>query len=274
MTYPKDQTETIHFQTFAYLLVEEKEQVLHITLNRPEKKNAMNEVLVNELAYALSYAHHHNHIWSVVLAAKGDIWCAGADLKAFMGQKDTESGSSIPEPNEKVIIGDLFRNLHKPCIAKIHTPVMAGGFLLICGCTQVVASEKATFGLPEVKRGIWPMQVMASMLEIMPARTVLDFCMKGKTVDAKTAHELGVVTDFVAENELDEHVDKLVREICNNSPSAIRLGLKAFQEMKAKSDNEKHQYLHEMLMQVIQTKDAMEGIAAFKEKRKPTWSGE
>ena len=98
MLYTKDNVADFKSQTFAYLIVEEDDHVLNITLNRPEKKNAMNPMLMNELVYALSYAHHTPSVWVVVLQAKGDVFCAGADLKAFAGQSPDGANSSIPEP--------------------------------------------------------------------------------------------------------------------------------------------------------------------------------
>ncbi len=274
MLYTQTTTANLHEQTFAYLIVEEKNHVLHITLNRAEKKNAMNPTLVNELAYALSYAHHHNHIWTVVLAAKGTVFCAGADLKAFSGASD-ENNSTIPEPPQVVVIGDLFRHLHKPCIAKVHAPVYAGGFLLICGCTHVIATKNTFYSLPEVKRGLYPMQVMQSLLNIIPPRKVLDWCMRAQSVDAQEAYELGLVTQLVDdEAALNQAVDLLVKDIKQYAPAAIRLGLKAFDELQSKTQAEAHPFLQSMLMEVLQTKDAMEGILAFRQKRQAVWKGE
>ena len=225
------------------------------------------------MAYALSHAHHNSGIWAVVIDANGDVFSAGADLKAFAGLSQEEHSSSIPEPKEEVLIAELFTQLHKPCIAKIHAPVFAGAFLIICGCTHVVAADTATFALPEVKRGIWPMQVMQSLIEILPARTALDLCMRGSTLSCADAYDLGLVTSIVAASELDKAVNTLIDEIKANSPTAIRHGLKAYDELRNISDGEKQAYLKKMLLEVLGTADAMEGIAAFKEKRKPNWTG-
>ena len=274
MIYTKDQTQNIHQQQFAYLLVEEKDHVLHLTLNRPQQRNALNEVIVRELAFALSYAHHNHAIWLVTLSANGNVFCAGADLKTFMGQKDTTSGSTIPEEPQKIILGDLFNGLHKPCIAKVAKPVYAGGFLLLGGCTHVVAATSSTFTLSEVKRGIWPFQVMASLLKVMPERKALDWCIQGKTRAAQEAYEAGLVTHLVDDEGLDSTVEALVQTIAKNSPTAIRLGLKAVEAMKSIPEAEQHKFLHQRLMEVIQTSDAQEGITAFREKRQPTWTGQ
>lgn len=274
MLYTKEQTQDIHAQNFAYLKVVEENHVLHLTLNRPKQKNALNEVVIKELAYAISYAQHHNSIWAVTLGAEGSIFCAGADLKTFMGHKDTDSGSTIPEALGEIILGDLFDNLHKPCIAKVGKPVYAGGFLLLAGCTHVVATSSSTFTLSEVKRGIWPFQVMASLLKIMPERKVLDWCITGNSWSVKQALEAGLVTQLAQDEDLENTVSVLVEQICQNSPTAIRLGLKALQDLKTISASQQHTFLHKRLMEVIKTKDAQEGIMAFREKRKANWSGE
>ena len=274
MLYTKEQTQDIHKQTFAYLKVTEENHVLHLSLNRPKQKNALNEIITKELAYAISYAQHHHSIWAVTLGAEGTIFCAGADLKTFMGHKDTDSGSTIPEASGDIILGDLFDNLHKPCIAKVGKPVYAGGFLLLAGCTHVIATDACSFTLSEVKRGIWPFQVMASLLKIMPERKVLDWCITGSTWSAKQAFEAGLVTNLVQDDDLEETVAVLVEQICQNAPTAIRLGLKAIQDLKAIAAADQHKFLHKRLMEVIQTKDAQEGMMAFREKRKANWSGE
>ena len=272
MIYTADQTLQLKQHKFAHLLVEEKNHLLTLTLNRPEKKNALNPVLFKELAYALTYAHHTRDVWAVVIAAKGDVFCAGADLKAFSGATE-ETTSTVPEPNGEVVIGNIFNSLHKPCIAKVHAPVYAGGFLIVCGCTHVVASSNATFSLPEVKRGLYPFQVMQSLLQIMPPRTVLDLCIRAKTLNASDAEKIGLVSKVVEQNKLDEEVQLLVDEIFQFSPSAISLGLEAFDNLKNIPAADAHQYLKQMLGECIQTEDAAEGMAAFIEKRKPVWKG-
>ena len=194
MNYTSEQVLKLKEYTFAHLLVEESNHLLTLILNRPEKKNALNPVLFKELAFALNYAHYNSDVWAVVIAAKGDVFCAGADLKAFSGQTE-ETVSTVPEPTGEIVLGNVFNNLHKPCIAKVHAPVFAGGFLIICGCTHVIATPNTTFNLPEVKRGLFPFQVMQSMLQIMPPRAVLDFCIRAKSVNATEAEKLCLVSN-------------------------------------------------------------------------------
>ncbi len=272
MNYTIEQTLEFHGYTFAHLLTEERNHLLTITLNRPEKKNALNPTLFKELAFALSYAKYNQDVWGVVIAAKGDVFCAGADLKAFAGEQQT-SISTVPEPEGEVVLGDVFSSLFKPCIAKVQAPVYAGGFLIVCGCTHVIASENVTFSLPEVKRGIFPFQVMNSLLQIMSPRQALDFCIRAKTVNAVEAERLGLVSKVVSADNLDAEVNALVDEIFQYSPAAIRIGLEAYDNLKNIPASQAHSYLKQMLGDALQTKDAAEGIAAFAEKRKPNWTG-
>lgn len=272
MLYTIEQAMSLKEQTFAHLLVNENNHVLTLTLNRPEKKNALNEVLFRELAFALEHAYYNNEVWAVVIEAKGDVFCAGADLKAFAGEAQ-QSNSTIPVSENDVVLADVFSSVCKPTIAKVHAPVYAGGFLIICGCTHVMASSNATFALPEVKRGLYPFQVMQSMLQIMPVRTVLDFCMRARSVNAAEAKDLGLVTTVVEAAELDNEVQKLIDDIMQYSPTAIRLGLEAFNDLKRMPASEAQKHMKQMLGEALQTEDAAEGLQAFIEKRKPVWKG-
>ena len=247
--------------------------MLNITLNRPEKKNAFNATLLNEFAFAMAYAHFNNAIWAVIIDAEGTVFSAGADLKSFAGGDDNDSVSTIPKPSGQIVIGNLMNGLHKPCIAKIEAPVFAGGHLVVCGCTHVLVTENVFFSLPEVKRGIWPMQVMQSLFEVMPRRMALDYCMRARKVNAPEALNMGLATQLSSAESIQKELDELIAEIKEQSPSAIRLGLKAAGELKAVSTENAHQFLHDKLMEVLQTEDAAEGIMAFSQRRKPVWTG-
>lgn len=273
MNYTKDQTATLHEQIFAYLKVTEAEHVLHIRLNRPAKKNALTPIMVNELAYALNYAHHEKAVRAVVIGAEGDVFCAGADLKAFMGRRE-ENDSTIPAPKGEVLIGELFKCLHRPCIAQVEGDVFAGGFLILAGCTHVVAVDSIRMALPEVKRGIFPFQVMAGLAEIIPARKVLDWCMRGYDLPMQKAMDWGLVTQKAPTSDIEAAVSGLLKDLLAVSPSAVRMGLEAYDQMRRMPSDKQHAYLQGMLLKTIQTADAREGIAAFKEKRQPNWTGE
>ncbi|MFD2935726.1 enoyl-CoA hydratase-related protein [Spirosoma flavum] len=282
MLYTPDQTAQLPAEGFRYLLTSLDDHVLTITLNRPEKKNALNTLMLVEFAFALAYAHYATEVWLVVLAASGDTFCAGMDLKSLAQPSSDGSGfesvstgdresMSIPEPSGPVRLGELMAGLHKPCIARVQGSVYAGGFLLVGGSTYVVAADAATFSLPEVKRGLFPFQVLALLLDIMPARSALDLCLRAQTLTATDALKIGLVTNVVPINELDRAITRLADELKQVSPTAIQFGLQAYQQQKSLPSNKQQAFLYEQFSQLQQTSDAKEGMAAFLEKRKPTW---
>jgi len=272
MYYTIDQVNSPGQWEFAFLETRLSDHIFTITLNRPEKRNAMNPLFMNEIAFALAHAHFHVDVRVVVLEAKGSIFCAGADLNAFAGNGETIF-SSVPEPSEPVKLGDAFAKLFKPCIAKVHAPVYAGGFLLLGGCSHVIASEVAVFGLPEVKRGIWPFQVMASLMPLVPARVLLDWCMRARVLNAGEAKEAGIISEIVAAEKLEDTVDALAKELASAAPLAIQRGLQAFYELKNRDQSTHHGFLYEQLQSLLKTEDAVEGLLAFTEKRAPVWKG-
>ena len=269
--YTKEQTSNIHSQNFAFLKVFESDHVLTITLDRENKKNALHPQMVNEIAYALHYAHFEKDIWIIVIQAKGNIFCAGADLKAMAGII-AENDSTIPEPTGELLIGELFNKVYKPTIAKVTGDVYAGGFFFLAGCNIVIAQDNVKFGLPEVKRGLYPFQVMAALLRVMPARKVVDWCIRGYNLPVDEAERYGLVSTVVSAEEVDMEVEKVINELKQNSPAAISKGLESYDNIASAASV--HKYLHDMLMKTIASKDGVEGLKAFREKRKPVWTGE
>lgn len=269
--YTSEQTANIFNETFAFIEVNMESNVLTITLDREKKKNAIHPQMVNELAFAIQYANSKKNVWVVVLQAKGNVFCAGADLKAFMGMLG-EFTSTIPQPNEEILIGELFNKNHKPTIAKVTGDVYAGGFFFLAGSHIVVAQNDVKFGLPEVKRGLFPFQVMQSLLKVMPERKVVDWCIRGYNLPVTEAEKYGLITQISTPENIDTDVKKIIEELKQNSPSAIKMGLQAYDHIRPSATQ--HQYLMEMLQKTVATADAQEGIMAFREKRKPVWRGE
>lgn len=269
--YTQAQVSDIKNQHFAFLEVAESDHVLIITLDRAAKKNALHPQMVNELAYAMTYAQHEKSVWLILLQAKGNVFCAGADLKAMMGLIE-ENDSTIPAPKGEVLIGELFNKLYKPTIAKVTGDVYAGGFFFLAGCNIVVAQDNVKFGLPEVKRGLYPFQVMAALLKVMPARKVVDWCIRGYNLPVAEAERFGLVSQVTSTEEIDAVVESIMTELKANSPSAIRLGLQAYDHIQPAAAE--HKYLFDMLQQTILTKDGQEGLKAFREKRPAEWVGE
>ncbi|MAR94832.1 MAG: enoyl-CoA hydratase [Gammaproteobacteria bacterium] len=239
--------------------------ILTITLNRPEKKNALNNVMMNELNYALAYAKQERSIRVVVIAAEGDIFCAGADLTR------AKSESNVPKIKDMDDISLSLRHLYKPVICKIQGSVLAGALLIVTNATHAIAVKDAKFSAPEIHRGLWPFMVMAGLFRVMPKRAGLDFIMRGQPIDSKEAENWGLINKSVDAKNLDETVNILAEELANLAPETMQFGLAAYEKQDSKSFNEALPYLQEEIAKCFEGKDAKEGIAAFLEKRKPNW---
>ena len=239
--------------------------IMTITLNRPEKKNALNNVMMNELNYSLAYAKQERSIRVVVIAAEGDVFCAGADLTR------AESESNIPKIEGADDISLSLRHLYKPVICKIQGSVLAGALLIITNATHAIAVKDAKFSAPEIHRGLWPFMVMAGLFRVMPKRAGLDFIMRGQPIDSKKAENWGLINKSVDEKDLDKNVNALAEELANLAPETMQFGLEAYEKQDSKSFDEALPYLQKQIAKCFEGKDAKEGIAAFLEKRKPKW---
>ena len=246
--------------------------ILSITLNRPEKRNAINTVMGNEIAYALSYAAQESNVRVVIIQAKGEVFCAGGDLASMSGQVE-ETVSTVPKIGGFDSISLLIRNINKPVICKIQGSVYAGALLMVSNATHAIAVNDAKFAAPEIKRGIWPFMVMAGLFRVMPKRQGLDFIMRGEVIDAMTAEKYGLITRAVAKEELDQTVNKLATDFANLPPNTMKMGLEAYNRQDAMAFDDALPYLKEQLAKCLQAEDAKEGIAAFFEKREPKWKG-
>jgi enoyl-CoA hydratase/carnithine racemase len=239
--------------------------ILTITLNRPEKKNAINNVMMNELNYALAYAKQERSIRVVVIAAEGDIFCAGADLRR------EESESNIPKLENADDVSLALRHLYKPVICKIQGSVLAGALLMVSNSTHAIAIKEAKFSAPEIKRGLWPFMVMAGLFRVMPRRAGLDFVMRGQPINAKKAEEWGLINESVNKDELDSRVSNLASELASLAPGTMQFGLEAYEKQDSMSFDEALPYLQKQIAKCFEGDDAKEGISAFLEKREPDW---
>ena len=262
MTQKTLSLEGLNFQATK---IKESNNILTITLNRPEKKNALNNVMVNEICYLLAYAKQERSVRVVIIAAEGDIFCAGADLRR------EKSESNVPKLEGADDISLMLRHLYKPVICKIQGSVLAGALLMVTNSTHAVAVKDAKFSAPEILRGLWPHMVMAGLFRVMPKRAGLDFVMRGQPIDAKKAKEWGLINELVEPNELDEYVKNLSVELSSLAPGTMQFGLEAYEKQDSMAFDEALPFLQKQIAKTFEGSDAKEGIAAFLEKRKPNW---
>ena len=266
--YREDQLDKFHDENFSFIEIDEINEVFEITLNRTAKKNAIHPQMLNELAFALQYAQNSKKVRALVLKAKGDVFCSGSDLSAMQGKVD-QHDSSIGEPLKEVLLVNLWTRFSKPSLAIVEGNVYAGGYLFLACCTYVIADKSLKFSLPETRRGIFPMQVMGVLMRVIQPRVLLDWCIRGYEIDSQKAEDWGLVSKAAKKNKIEYEADKWIKEVLENSPTAISLGMEAYRNIV--DDEKNQQYLKTMLDRVINTTDAKEGLNAFKEKRAPKW---
>lgn len=254
----------------ATVLHEKRGHAFWITINRPDKRNALNAAVIAGIVDGYRRAHEDGDVRVIVLTGTGaKAFCAGADLQPGAGFT-----FDLSRPN--LDYADMLRtaqNATKPTIARVNGVCMAGGIGLLCMTDMAVAADNAVFGLPEVKVGVFPMQVLSLLQSIAPPRLVREWCFTGEPFDAAAAKDAGLLNHVIPAAELDAKVEWLVSRIIDKSPTAIRRGKYAMRALASMSFDQGIAYTESQIALLAMTQDAKEGLAAFAEKRKPVWTG-
>ncbi len=246
--------------------------VARVTINRPERRNAMSYGVMQGLRDAVDTAKQDESVRVVILTGAGDrAFCAGADLGGI-----AQNAGAAAAHDGRGLLAALFRELWalgKPTIARVRGYALAGGFGLALACDFVVAADDAQFGTPEVNVGLWPYMITVPLLRSMPPKKVLELQMTGRRVRADEAERIGFVTRVVPVSELDAAVDELAGSLAAKSPLVLRWGRDAFYRVLEMDGDAALDHLQAMLTVHTQSEDAAEGVAAFAEKRTPEWKG-
>jgi enoyl-CoA hydratase len=246
--------------------------VARVTINRPDRRNAMSFEVMSGLRAAVAQARDDGNVRVLVVTGAGDkAFCAGADLGSVA---DTEG--AIAAHDGRGLLADLFRDLWslgKPTIARVRGYALAGGFGLAMACDIVVAADDAVFGTPEINVGLWPYMITVPLLRSMPPRVALELMATGRRVDADEALRIGFVNQVVSVRDLDGAVDELAHGLASKSPLIMRLGRDAFYRVLEMDADAALDYLRSMLTITLLSEDTAEGVAAFAEKRAPEWRG-
>jgi enoyl-CoA hydratase/carnithine racemase len=195
-----------------------QEQVLHLTINRPEKRNALNAALCGELAGAIEAADRDPAVHAILLTANGKSFCAGMDL-AEIGV--TTDSAAIDDVQERLFT--LGARITTPLVAAVHGAALAGGTGLVANCHVVVADPAATFGLTEVRIGLWPFLIFRACAVAMSERRTTELALTGRIVGAAEALSFGLVHEIAA--DAAARGAEIARQIAGYGPGAIRTGL-------------------------------------------------
>ncbi len=252
------------------VLTEKRGSQYRITLNRPEKRNAINEELIRGVSDGLRTAVADRDIRVVVLTGAGDkAFCAGGDIAPG-------GGFNFDFSHPRTAYGDLLRLSQEcplPIIAAINGHCVAGGMGLLALADIAVAVASAKFGLPEVKIGLFPMQVLSLLARLVPPRIVREWALTGEMFGADAALAAGLLNYVVRPGELEAKVDLLSATLSARSPTAIRRGKYALRALDGMSFEQAIAFAEGQLGLLTLTEDAKEGFASFNEKREPRFSG-
>jgi enoyl-CoA hydratase/carnithine racemase len=241
-----------------------------LTMNRPEARNAVNAELSQAMSSALDEATHDDGCSVVVLTGSGDrAFCAGMDLKALVAGE----GEAVMA-TAGGFAGIARRNFPKPIIAAVNGAALAGGCEIVLACDLAVAAEHATFGIPEVKRGlIAGAGALIRLPNRLPLAVALELALTGEPIDARRALALGLVNRVVPADRLLEEALALGESIAENAPLAVQWSKKVMLGTLSSPEEEAWRANSEAMGVVMSSADAMEGSVAFAEKRPPKWQG-
>lgn len=254
--------------TAAGLEIESAGGVVCLTLNRPEKRNALSRDMLQRLAAALAETAADRAARVVVLAARGPAFCAGHDLGEMVGRSEADYRALFALCSD---VMQQLRRLPQPVIARVHATATAAGCQLVAACDLAVAAEEATFATPGVKIGLFCTTPMVPLVRAVPAKAALEMLFTGRPIGARRALELGLVNRVVAAGQLDEAVRDLAGAILASSPDAIRQGKAAFYAQQALDEAAAYELATGVMTANALRPDAQEGMAAFLHKRKPHW---
>ncbi|RYE98114.1 MAG: enoyl-CoA hydratase/isomerase family protein [Oxalobacteraceae bacterium] len=248
------------------------DRVATITLNRPQLRNAFNETAIADLTMAFDEASQDKDVRAIVLAAHGPAFCAGADLHWM---KKMAGYSAAENEADALRLADMLRTIYyspKPVVARVQGDCYAGGMGLVAACDIVVVADGVNFCLSEVKLGLIPATISPYVLKAMGDQAARRYFLSAERFDAREAHRLGLAHEVVPPDQLDAKVGEIVKALVGNSPNAVR-------EAKALVRDIAGLPIDDVLLAdtagriaaIRASDEGREGVAAFLEKRKPSW---
>ena len=250
------------------VLTKRQGHVLIVTLNRPAARNAVNVVMGESIARAMDLLDQDDGLVIGVITGAGGSFCSGMDLKAFLrGERSDVPGRGFA--------GLTNKPPKKPLIAAIEGVALAGGCEIALACDLIIAAENASFGLPEVKRGlIAGSGGLLRLPECIPRHVAMEYALTGEMMSAVDAHRWGLVNSLADPGHALECALGLAGRIAENAPLAIQVTKRLITEASHLSQDEQLVRQHDALHEVLASNDVREGARAFAERRAPRWSNE
>ncbi|MEO6923523.1 MAG: enoyl-CoA hydratase-related protein [Bryocella sp.] len=253
------------------LLIEDRDSVRTITMNRPERRNALNPTMQDELIEALAAAPAAGAL-VVVIAGAGEAFCSGLDLSVLAGSNDRSAEDFRVEAARTASMFAAIWKCELPTIAKVHGPAMAGGAGVAMLCDMTIASTTAVFGFPEVKIGFVPALVGAYLPLLIGEKRAVEMLLSGRRYTASEALLFGLVNEVVEAEQLDARAAAITAELLANSPQAVAATRRMLRAQLEDRLAPALKRAAEVNAAARETEDFREGVASFLEKRKPRWT--
>ncbi len=243
-----------------------------ISINRPERRNAISPQVVEGIATALDRAEADDSVRVATLTGVGDkAFCAGGDLGGM-----ADAGGKVGEHFLRAEVGALFERMRRsplPIVARVNGHALAGGFGLMLACDLVVAVDDARMGTPEIDLGLWPFMITAMIQRDLPRKVALELMMTGRKFTSEEGLRWGFVNRVVARDDLDAALDETTQGLISKSPLILSLGKRSFYRAEDMAFADALEYLSGMLTVCLGSEDTVEGVTAFMQKRAPQWKG-
>lgn len=255
---------------YQHLTCAIERDVAIVTMNRPQRRNALSQELMQELMVCLQSLGSDRAVRAVILAAAGKVFCSGHDLSEMVGNEMTALRALFDACSRLM---QLVQSIPQPVIAEVQGMATAAGCQLVASCDLAVASEEATFATPGVRIGLFCTTPMVAVTRAIGRKRAMQMLMTGEAIDASTAAEWGLVNKVVASEVLRTETRQLARRVAEASPLTVSIGKQAFYAQIDLDQARAYAYGTEVMTVNALTEDAQEGMRAFLEKRTPTWVG-
>jgi len=253
------------------LLVESNAGVVRLTLNRPERRNALSEAMLTELGAALERIAADKSARVVVLAAAGPVFCSGHDLGEMVGRPEADYQTLFERCST---VMQQIRRLPQPVIARVHGLATAAGCQLVATCDLAVAAVEARFATPGVKIGLFCTTPMVPLVRAIPPKVAMEMLLTGIPITAERALAVGLVNRVVPADQLDTTIAEMTNAIVGSSAATLSLGKRAFYDQLALDEPTAYERATCLMTDNAIQHDAQEGISAFLQKRPPQWKSE
>ncbi len=256
--------------SYEYLQFDLDDQIGIVTLNRPEKRNALSLELLQELRLLLTSISQNHDARVVIIRGRGKVFCAGHDISQLVNREMTYYRTTFESCVE---VMERIQRLPQPVIAQVHGVATAAGCQLVAACDLAVAEEGALFGTPGVKIGLFCTTPAVPLVRAVGRKRALDMLLTGRMITAEEAAAYGLINKVVPSGQLAVETKALAAKIAEASPLTLSMGKTAFYTQVNLTDWQAYDYAKEAMVNSLFAEDAKQGLSAFLEKRKPVWIG-